>query len=206
MKTMNMQASRVRFLESKVSLLESLLQSAQSMARECGQKAESLQEKKLEKEEALCAMKIVVHEKENEAKKMERSIIDLDGILSVCKRRITEQNENNASLLAQVSIMDYAFKLTVCFIVLFVITTFIVLLWMVLTPCSCSLHMKPHQQRTHAPLLDLIYLSTLTKLPSTIECSDTRQESLVSTVCACTRFLGIPQASACLIVNFLFLF
>lgn len=104
-KTMNMQASRVRFLESKVSLLESLLQSAQSMARECGQKAESLQEKKLEKEEALCAMKIVVHEKENEAKKMERSIIDLDGILSVCKRRITEQNENNASLLTQVSII-----------------------------------------------------------------------------------------------------
>lgn len=97
------QTSRVRFLESKVFVLESALQSAQIMSRTYGTQAETSRQICFEREATIHRMEERESIKEDEAQKLALEVKDLEGILSICKRRIVEQNQDNAILAEQVT-------------------------------------------------------------------------------------------------------
>lgn len=102
MKAMSMQSSRVRFLEAKIMILESALQSTQCMAREYNLQCEALRQSCIGKEVALLHLETKASEQEEEAGTMVKNASDLESILEICKRRIAEQNGNNTNLLEKV--------------------------------------------------------------------------------------------------------
>lgn len=100
---MSKEAFRVRFLESKVAIMELALKSSQCMANNCGVQAETLQRKFLRKEESCHRMEVSSNQKEEEVKKLQENVKELEEMLQICKRRITEQNDSNARLRREVS-------------------------------------------------------------------------------------------------------
>lgn len=92
----------MRFLDAKIALLESTLQSTRCMAREYSLQSDVLRKRCIEKEEALLSMETKASEQEEEAETMVRNARDLNSTLDICKRRIAEQNGNNSNLLEQV--------------------------------------------------------------------------------------------------------
>ena len=100
---MSKEASRVRFLESKVAIMELAMKSTQCMANNCGVQSEALQRKFLKKEESRCRMELSSNQKEEEVKKLRESVKELEEMLQICKRRIMEQNDSNTRLRREVS-------------------------------------------------------------------------------------------------------
>jgi protein subunit release factor B len=92
----------VRFLEAKIMLLESALQSTRHLAREYSSQCDTLRQNCIAKEEALLSMETKANEYEEETETMTKNTEDLVSTLEICKRRIAEQNGNNTSLLKKV--------------------------------------------------------------------------------------------------------
>ena len=91
--------SRVRFLESKVFMLEEALNSVQCLARQCNAQSETFRQICIKKEEAIYRIEIDAANKE---KTMTEQITGLEKILGICKRRIVDQNEHCTKLVEQV--------------------------------------------------------------------------------------------------------
>lgn len=96
------QSSLVRFLEAKIVMLESALQSTQSMAQEYCLQCDTLRQACSDKEAARQRMEKIASEQREEAEAVVKNAKDLESILEICKRRIVEQNGNNTHLLEKV--------------------------------------------------------------------------------------------------------
>lgn len=101
----------MRFLESKLAILELAHQSTQCMAKAYSVQAEIFQQRSMKKEESLCRMELWSSEKKEEVERLERNVKELEEMLRICKRRITEQNGNNARLHEQVRNYEQVCKL-----------------------------------------------------------------------------------------------
>ena len=95
-------SSRVQFLESKISLLESMFQSVQCSAMEARRQCNTLGQKCMEMDKSYHCLEIRASKQTEEAKMMEKNLKDLESVLEICKRRIVEQNGNNSHLLDKV--------------------------------------------------------------------------------------------------------
>lgn len=95
--------SRVRFLESKVFMLEEALKSVQCLSRHCSAQSETFRQICMEKEETICRMEIDAVDKE----KMTEQILGLEKILDISKRRIINQNEHCTKLVEQVILIKH---------------------------------------------------------------------------------------------------
>ena len=97
------QSSLVRFLEAKIVMLESALQSTQCMAREYSLQCDALRQACIAREETLRTMETTASEQREEMEMVVKNAKDLESILEICKRRIAEQNGNNTHLLDKVT-------------------------------------------------------------------------------------------------------
>lgn len=95
-------SSRVRFLESKISLLESMFQSVQCSAIEARRQCNALGQKCMDMDQSYHCLEMRVSKQTEEAEMMEKNVKDLESVLEICKRRIVEQNGNNSHLLEKV--------------------------------------------------------------------------------------------------------
>ena len=86
--------------------MELALQSTQCMAKAYGVQAEIFQRRSLKKEKSLCRLELLSNVKQEKVKKLGENVKELDEMLGICKRRITEQNESNSRLREQVSKID----------------------------------------------------------------------------------------------------